>query len=160
MHGIRRRSAAVLVAACAAASFAAQSAAHAADFTLITPEESAAEQARLSVPLELRRTRAAFGPRIEILQPDVNGPVATPVSFRIRFVPESPATIAPGSLKVLYGVFKVDITDRLLKAAKFADNVLEMDGAKIPPGTHRLVLNVRDSADHVGERLVTVVVKE
>ena len=126
---------------------------------LITADESAREQRRLDAPVAVARLRAAGAPRIDVVAPDLDAPVAAPVSFRIRFVADSPATIDPASLKVYYGAFRIDITERLLKQAQIVGDTLELADAKIPAGTHRLLVKVKDTLDHVGERLITLTVK-
>ena len=126
---------------------------------LITADESAREQRSLDMPVAVARTRAAAAPRIDVVAPDLSAPVAAPVSFRIRFVADSPAAIDPASLKVYYGAFHIDITERLLKQATIAGDMLELADAKIPAGTHRLLVKVKDTLDHVGERLITLTVR-
>jgi hypothetical protein len=127
---------------------------------LITPAESAAEQARLSTEITLPRVRSLSGPRIEVVEPSLRGPLAAPLRIKVRFDAQGAASVVRDSFKVYYGTFGIDITERLLKRARFEDNLLLVDRAEIPAGTHRLRMKIVDSDGRATEKLVTFTVQE
>ncbi len=144
----------------AASVLLASAVAHADDLPLITAEESLREQNNLATAVPVMRGRALTAPRIDVLSPDLSQAQSPPLSIRLRFDTDSPASVDPASLKVYYGVFRVDITERLLKQAKLQRDGLELINAQIPGGTHRLLVEVRDTSGRTGQKLLTLVVKE
>ncbi len=90
-------------------------------------------------------------PAIEIVRPVVKeGKVASPVAIEVRFKPVTGKNIDPASFKLYYGVFKIDLTDRLLKTAKVTPTGFSIDKLDIPAGSHRLVMRVGDDTGAVG----------
>lgn len=90
-------------------------------------------------------------PAIEIVRPVVKeGKVASPVAIEVRFKPVAGKSIDPGSFKLYYGAFKIDVTDRLLKTAKVTPYGFSIDKVDIPTGSHRLVMRVGDDTGAVG----------
>src|SRR5471032_1047538 len=80
---------------------------------LITEAESAAEQAHLSQGILMAKAIPPPGaPQIEVMEPDMKQTLKAPFAVRVHFVTDGKATITPASLKVYYGVFGIDITDR------------------------------------------------
>lgn len=115
---------------------------------LITEAEFQQELAAQASGVREKRRRAVpppGAPRIEVLSPNTQGSVNSPFDIRVKFVPESGAQIAADSFKVLYGVFGLDITSRVMQSAQFENNVLRIEKASIPAGKHRLTLKIRDS---------------
>lgn len=132
---------------------------------LITAEEVQREQAAQTQAERepVRRTRSLpvpGTPKIEVLSPNVAGAVHSPFEIRLKFVPENGTQIVVDSFKVLYGVFGLDITSRVMKLAEFSNNTLRIDRANIPPGKHRLLLRIKDSQHREGQQELTVVVRE
>lgn len=127
---------------------------------LITAAESAAEQAQLSTAIALPRVRSLSGPRIEVVEPNLQRPLAAPVQIKVRFDAQGAASVVRDSFKVYYGAFGIDITERLLKRARFDNNLLQVDRAEIPAGTHRLRMKIVDSDGRATEKLVTFTIQE
>ena len=133
--------------------------AHAQAWSLVTQAESDAEQARLKQSVLLPKAATKGAPQIEIVEPDLRNALAAPLVIRIKFVPEGASTLVPASLRVYYGVFGIDITERLMKRAHFENDMLVLDRADIPAGTHRLLLTIKDSTDRTAEKLLTLTVR-
>jgi hypothetical protein len=93
-------------------------------------------------------------PVIEIIQPQP-GPdlkVKAPFAITVQFIRQADAPIDPGSFKVLYGAFKLDITNRITKFVKVTREGFSLENAQIPLGKHRLTLQVQDEKLRMAER--------
>lgn len=122
---------------------------------LVTAQEAVqyggAEGFDMPRPLRAR----AVVPLIEILQPQAaldGAKVKAPFPIAIRFKAREDAPIVPTTFKVLYGAFGIDITSRITKYAQATAEGLSFDKAQIPPGKHRLVLQVQDEKQRTAER--------
>jgi hypothetical protein len=106
------------------------------------------------------RMRAVV-PLIEILKPEpaADLKVVAPFAIQVQFRSQADAEIVPDTFRVLYGAFKVDITSRITKFVKVTPEGFVLDNAKIPPGKHRLTLQVQDSKQRVAERELRVEVE-
>jgi hypothetical protein len=116
---------------------------------LVTDAEARTLRANLDEPLLAMRQAGA--PKIDVVRPQLaDAPLRTPMRIELAFVPAPDAAIVPASFRANYGAFKLDITDRLLKEARVSAQGLTVERAAIPPGAHRLVLQVADSLGRVG----------
>ena len=125
---------------------------NAAGWTLISKEEferdSAAPHSRgLSAP-----TAQSGAPLIEIEQPDETKPIKVPVAIRLRFLPQTGAAIDPTSFRATYGWLAIDITQRIIEHAQVNAAGLSASGADIPPGHHKVTLQIADNVHRVGIR--------
>jgi hypothetical protein len=93
-------------------------------------------------------------PKIEVAAPNLAGPLVSPTPILLSFAVTSPATVKPETFKVLYGAFQIDVTQRLLSAAKVTAQGMSVKEASLPSGTHKLHLSVEDSMGRKGYRLV------
>jgi hypothetical protein len=143
----------------AAAALCACAVASAQDAPLITRAESDAEQKMLKQSILVPKSMAPGSPTIDVVEPDLKLELAAPLFIKIRFVTEGKATLVPESLRVYYGAFGIDITDRLMKKARFEKDMLILDRADIPAGKHRLLVKIKDSSDRGAEKLVTLTVR-
>jgi hypothetical protein len=98
-------------------------------------------------------------PRIEIMQPDIKSAVASPTRVQLVFHPVAPATIQPATFRALYGTFRIDITKRLLQYAKVTAAGINVDEAAMPAGSHRIFLEVQDSAGRTGSQLLSFTIQ-
>ena len=135
-------------------------------FNLVTTEEAVASakyEAANPASMFSPRTRAfnPTSPRIEVVSPDLSSTAAlqSPVKIQVKFESAEKAEIVPGTFKAQYGAFRIDITDRLLKATKVTKEGIIVDKAELPSGSHRLFLKVQDSADRTGEQEVRFTVQ-
>jgi hypothetical protein len=110
-------------------------------------------------PLIPRAAPAIDAPLIEILSPDIKGVVTSPAKVQLRFRPESPAVVRPESFKASYGAFRLDITSRLLQFAKPTPEGLIVEQANLPSGSHKILLEIQDSAGRTGTQLLSFTVQ-
>lgn len=124
-----------------------------ADDWLITPQEALFEAARQSDGVVFRGKNESVpgSPEIRRIKPDETGAIKSPFDIVFRFVPKDGAVVNPQSFRVLYGLFKMDITNRVAQHAQISSTGVTISRANIPSGKHRLVLNVTDNANRTGE---------
>ena len=113
-------------------------------FVLVTEEEVRkykGDEAALLIPLA---ASPGVIPGIEVVNPRIMaGPVPSPVSIELSFRTDG-TPVDMKSFQALYGGFKFDITDRILKKARVTATGLTIENAEIPKGTHRLFLAISD----------------
>ncbi len=128
-------------------------------FDLITASEAQQEaQAEAAAPREVR-TRATpivkpGQPAIRVVTPTAPGTttVAAPLRIELAFKPAPGARIVPSTFRVLYGLLKIDLTDRLKKHATVTESGVVVDQAQVPEGQHRLILQVADDQGNTAEQ--------
>ena len=125
---------------------------------LVTEDEFKASAAAPELPTP-RRVLQPGAPRIELLSPDINKPVAAPTNIELRFVGSSPAEPRPESFKAMYGAFRIDITQRLLKVAKVTKDGISVSGADLPAGKHQLTLTLTDTMGRQTQQVLSFVVQ-
>lgn len=130
-------------------------------FDLITPTEARLEaQAEASAPPAntAPRTRSlvvpkANQPSIQVVTPTAPGEaVAAPVRIELAFKPAPGTRIVPSTFRVLYGLLKIDLTDRLKKHATVTEEGVVVDRAQVPAGQHRLIMQVTDDQGNLAEQ--------
>jgi hypothetical protein len=93
------------------------------------------------------------GPTIDQISPSPSAPVHSPLELKIEFIAHNSANIDPAAVKVIYEKeAPIDLTDRLRKYV--TSNGIDMPDAEVPPGTHLLRVEVKDS---LGRKSVTSV---
>lgn len=119
---------------------------------LVSAEEVANDRAYAGrVPKSPPTIAVAGAPKIEIEQPtDLKG-LSSPFPIKVAFKSEGNSDISVDSFRILYGMLKIDITDRVLKKTRVTKEGLEVKEAAIPVGSHTLVMRIRDSAGREGE---------
>jgi hypothetical protein len=120
---------------------------------LVTPEEAEVSR-RAPPPLAARATPVPGAPSIQVLAPDIGSPVPSPTRIQVKFNAAAPATIDPETFKVRYGSLRLDITGRITASSKVTPTGIDVAQASLPKGSHRLFIEIRDSAGRVGERQV------
>jgi hypothetical protein len=149
----------VAVAALALLLWASQSRAQgAAAFELVTPAE--AQQAALAeakAPLPVRTRQVPVpqpnAPAIRVLSPSsADTAVPAPVRIQVAFKPAPGTRIVPSSFRVLYGLLKLDLTERLRPHSTVNEEGFLVEGAKVPDGQHRLILQVADDQGNSTEQ--------
>lgn len=127
-------------------------------FELITAGEAQREARAEAEAPELITPRAA-PPRgdataIRVVSPAGAGGagVAAPVRIEVAFKPAPGARIVPSTFRVLYGLLKIDLTDRLKKHATVSETGVVVDNAQVPDGQHRLILQVADDQGNTAEQ--------
>jgi hypothetical protein len=131
------------------------------DSWLVSPAEAQAFKGEdgFNEPPALRAR--GLVPLIDILKPEpvTDLKVKAPFPIAVLFKGQSDAAIDPSTFKVMYGSLKFDITSRITKFVKVTAAGFSMDNAQIPPGKHRLTLQVQDDKQRVAERELRVEVE-
>ena len=94
------------------------------------------------------------GPRVEQISPDPRGTGAkSPFPLAIKFVAHNDTTVVLDSVKVTYLKSpSVDLTPRL--KSHITANGIDLGDAQVPPGTHMIRVDVRDSQGRIGTGIV------
>lgn len=130
-------------------------------FDLITPSEARQEaQAEAAAPpvAIAPRTRSLTVPKtnqpsIQVVTPTAPGEaVSAPVRIELAFKPAPGTRIVPSTFRVLYGLLKIDLTDRLKKHATVTEEGVVVDRAQVPVGQHRLIMQVTDDQGNLAEQ--------
>ena len=124
------------------------------DGWLVTPGEAIAFKGEEGFyePPALRAR--ALVPLIDILKPEpaADLKVKAPFAIAVQFRGQSDSPIDPATFKVMYGAFKIDITNRITKFVQVTKEGFYLENAQIPVGKHRLTLQVQDEKQRVAER--------
>ena len=92
-------------------------------------------------------------PAIEVLAPVPEGAqVSSPLRLEIAFKAPADARIVPASFRLLYGVLKIDLTERLQRHARLNESGVLIEEAAVPQGTHRIIVRVADDKGRIAER--------
>jgi hypothetical protein len=92
-------------------------------------------------------------PGIKVVSPVAAGtPVVAPLRLEVAFTPAPGARIVPSSFRVLYGLLKIDLTDRMRRHATVTETGVVVDRANVPEGQHRLFLQVADDKGNTAEQ--------
>jgi hypothetical protein len=127
-------------------------------FQLVTEQEAAASRAAPE-PLVPRTVPAPDAPRINLVAPSLTAAVPSPTRIQVQFQAAAPAAIKPESFRVRYGALRLDITSRITGAAKVTATGIDVAEAALPKGSHRLFIEIQDSAGRTAERQVQFVVE-
>ena len=93
------------------------------------------------------------GPAIRVIDPpSLDVPLKNPFKMEVLFNPQQGATLDFNSFKALYGVLKLDITDRLLKEATKTPTGIRLANVDVPSGRHKLLLSIKDSQGHLSAK--------
>ena len=138
----------ILLAACIASATAAPA--------FLVTEQEMVESNAAPPPFTARSVSAPVkdAPRIEVASPNLSGPLASPTPIQLNFEAAAPAAVKPETFRVLYGAFGIDITQRLLGAAKLNAQGISVQEASLPSGKHKLQLSVEDSLGRKGVRVL------
>jgi hypothetical protein len=125
--------------------------ARAATWTLVT-EEEAAESARIGLPPVSRSLGPGAAPRITVLAPPETATLRAPLTIRVEFSAAPGGRIDPDSFRALYGMLRLDVTDRIRRHARVDGVGLVAEGVAMPAGRHRILLSIADNHGRRGER--------
>jgi hypothetical protein len=89
---------------------------------------------------------------IRVLAPTPQVAVTAPLRIELAFDAPPGARVVPSSFRVLYGVLKIDLTDRLRRFSTISERGVVVDQAVVPDGLHRLFLQVADDKGNVAEQ--------
>lgn len=113
-----------------------------------------------AVPLIAPHRHTNGMPEIVLISPRLPTPVSSPLDIELLFRAEPPARIVPASLRVLYGFFGFDITDRLAKHAEFTESGIRAKSADLPAGSHDITVEISDDRNRVTRRTFHIDVGE
>jgi hypothetical protein len=125
----------------------------------LVSEQEAAESRAAPERFTAKAIPAPDAPRIRVVAPNVSNPVASPTQIQVQFQPTSPALIRPDTFRVLYGSFRIDITDRITASSKVTAQGIDVAEAKLPKGSHKLFIEIQDSAGRTGQSPLQFVVE-
>jgi hypothetical protein len=132
-------------------------------FDLLSDQEYRKELDARAQPGATLVPRAADlnAPSITVMSPDRSAPIQPPVDIDLRFKPAEGATVNVASLRILYGFLKLDITQRILQApgVQVSASGLTAKGARLPSGSHKLLIEVTDNLGRAGRQLLEFTVK-
>ena len=95
------------------------------------------------------RAGVTRGPKIVLLSPTANANLKSPFHLQLKFETFGGAKIDPESLKVTYLKNpSVDLTTRIAPLTQ--GNGIDVAAAEVPPGTHHIRVNVKDSEGRAG----------
>ena len=140
------------------------SAANHAGFELLSAREYQSELSqRSSGPGAALIPKAADfdAPTITVVKPDRAAPINPPVDIDVRFKAAQGASVNAGSLKILYGFLRLDVTRRILDApgVQVSAAGLQASGARLPSGSHKLIIEVADNIGRTGRQPLEFIVK-
>ena len=161
---MRRTGTCMTFLAIAFAGAAALNSAHAqnAVFALVSPGEASASDGALAehggmVPGE-PKAFDPMAPQIVVITPKIDNPTHPPLDVRVEAHTRANLGVNRASLKVRYGFFKVDVTDRLLKYGSWQGNAFVVSGADVPAGNHVFYVSISDTSGHEGQATMKVTV--
>ena len=85
--------------------------------------------------------------------------VKVPFAIAVQFKGQRDSPIDPATFKLMYGALKVDITSRVTQFVTVTKDGFSLDNARVPPGRHRLTLQVLDEKQRVAERELRIEVE-
>ncbi len=94
-------------------------------------------------------------PKIVIDFPPLSTGVISPTNIQVKFKAAGDASIVADLLKVLYGFFSLDITDRIKKHATISSSGLIANNVELPKGEHTITIRIKDTKDREAEKDVT-----
>lgn len=126
---------------------------HICAFELVSVQEMQTSLAAAE-PLTTKAVAVAGAPQIELLHPRLDSPIASPTAIQLLFVPSASSPVRPETFKILYGRLRIDITQRLLSAAKVTTEGISVKEASLPKGSHRLLLSIEDIQGRQGTKFL------
>lgn len=127
-------------------------------FVLVTEAEAAASIAAGGM-MSPRIVSQPGAPQIELLTPDTSKAISAPTNIELRFLGNPPSEPRPDTFRILYGAFRIDITQRLLGVAKVTKDGIKVRDAVLPKGRHQLSLTISDSMGRQSQQLIAFTVE-
>jgi hypothetical protein len=90
-------------------------------------------------------------PLIQVRSPSIVDELKAPFPIRVEFEAGEGSEVLPATFKVYYGFLKLDITDRVVQKVRVERGGVTIEEADIPSGSHKLVLQIKDSKGRLGE---------
>lgn len=131
---------------------------HVQAFDLVSAQEMQASLGAAE-PLTAKTAAVPGAPQIEIVHPRLDTPVVSPTAIQLMFVPAASSVVRPETFKVLYGRLRIDITQRLINAAKVTAEGINVKEASLPKGSHRLLISIEDLQGRQGVKALDFEIK-
>ena len=130
-------------------------------FVLVSPEEAALERAKGTPPLVRGFVKSNIeGPEIVLVSPRSLENVLAPLDIELRFLPKAPSKIVRDSLRVLYGFFGLNITERLTRHSEMTPYGILAKDADLPAGSHSITIEISDDRKRVSRKTFLFEIKE
>ena len=133
-------------------------------FVLVSPDEVARERAK-GDPMGSLRFRGSGkeeseAPEIVLVNPVTLTNIPSPLNIELKFLPKSPSKIVHDSLRVLYGFFGFNVTDRLTGHAEITPSGILARDATLPPGSHSITIEISDDQNRIARKTFQFVIRE
>jgi hypothetical protein len=131
-------------------------------FALVSPDEASASSGALmahgGAGMIEPKAFDPMAPQIVVISPKIDHPTHPPLDVRVEAHTRANLAVNRASLKVRYGFFRVDVTDRLVKYGQWQGNAFVVTGADVPAGDHMFYVSIADSSGHEGQATMKVTV--
>lgn len=104
-------------------------------------------------------TTSELSPAIIVLQPS-KIPTASPLNVNIAFFSKENAKIDPDSLKIYYGWFNIDVTERIKRYAHIDGTGITANNIDLPPGPHQFTIEIQDDRKRRAQKQINVYIVE
>jgi hypothetical protein len=122
---------------------------------LITPSEAALPP---KADVGLDRRGITRGPSLDQISPNPAMTVRSPLALKIKFSAHNNTKVEPTTMKASYlKLTPVDLTERLRKYT--SSDGIDMPDAEVPPGTHLLRLELKDSLGRTSVSVIKLIVE-
>lgn len=127
---------------------------------IVTVEEALASQNAVAMAPVDSTPANPLAPLITVSSPEtLDIPVKNPFNIEVVMKAQKDSQLNFNSFKALYGAFKLDITDRLLKEAAKTLNGLKLSNLEVPAGKHKIVLRISDNQGRIAEKELIIKVE-
>lgn len=100
-----------------------------------------------------------LAPTIEVVEPRVDGATNPPFNVRVVAHPREGLAIDRNSIRIRYGFFRIDVTQRMLALGHWRGNEFVVNHASAPAGTHWFYVTLADTDHREANVAIKVVVK-
>ena len=94
------------------------------------------------------------------MRPGSTESIPSPLDIELRFILKPPSKFVQNSLRVLYGFFGLDVTDRLAKHAQLTAEGILAKNAALPAGSHSITIEISDDRGRVGRKEFSFEIKD
>jgi len=127
---------------------------------IVTNEEAMASQNAVVLSPVDSTPPNPLAPLISVSSPEtLDIPVKNPFNIEVIMKAQKDSQLNFSSFKALYGAFRVDITERLLKEAAKTLNGLKLTNLEVPSGKHKIVLRISDNQGRIAEKELIIKVE-
>lgn len=92
-----------------------------------------------------------LAPKIIVNLPQEGDSYISPIDIDVSFISADDAQVVPDSLRIRYGAFGIDVTNRVVENATVGTTGIKSNGAELPPGRHSLTVSIKDTKGRLGK---------